>query len=401
MHKLTVATLVMLLQLLHFSPLQAQETLLTVGVPGDIPSTNSLKGNISGETISTAQIDGVLRTVAPSTFGQNFTRDRANRAFADFANFRVSLASSLTQAIPAASSRVRRVNSISISTSALNLRLAQKTNSVSGTLGKISTNISVLVNGIPIICPSANASFSINNITISGDYNFISGDISGTVVDYTIENISTSCNGFFGFLGDVFNAITGIGNSLVRTAVASAANQAVTFGNMKQLFSLADFANGLSRFRSETPLSAVANRGILIFQEMVNDAAINTPGIVLDFGVEFATGIGEQNKISVIASNAPTDARPLNGGSSIIDLIVPQSTNFPIDLYISSNGSNWRYLTSASTESVRLRSPLPSHTRVIAIGRNSFIPTLESFPGNVGIALTPVCPNGRPCNSSF
>jgi hypothetical protein len=59
--------------------LHAQETTLSVGTAGNITATNSLAGNTTSESISTAQIDSVLRVVAPGAFGQNFTRDKTNK----------------------------------------------------------------------------------------------------------------------------------------------------------------------------------------------------------------------------------------------------------------------------------------------------------------------------------
>jgi hypothetical protein len=359
---------------------QAQETTLTLGVP-EVAAANGL----SATTISTADVDLILRTRAPSLFGQNFTRDKANKAFADFANFRVDLASSLARAIPAASTKIRQVNSVSINTNNLNLKLSQKTNSVSGILGTLSADISILVSGIPVICPSANTSFSIKNIMVAGDYNFITGDVSATNVSYTVENISTSCNGFFGFLGDALNAITGLGSSSVRSAVADAANRAVAFSNMKQLFSLSDFANGLSRFRSETPLSVVANRAIMIFQEMVNDAAINTPGIVLDFKVELATSVGGLNKISILASHSPAIIDFITVENEI-QALLPANSERTDFYYKTPAGTSWIYFATASgAESIfgLFVNQFQANTKIIAVSRSAIFPGLQGFPSNV------------------
>jgi hypothetical protein len=396
---------ILVFALLPFTPLQAQETLLTVGVPGNITATNSISGNVSGETISTAQIDGVLRTVAPSAFGQNFTRDKANKAFADFANLRTRLASSLIQAVEASDSSLR-INSVVINTNALNLRLAQKTNSVSGQLGTLSARVSGRkIIGVPIICPSANFSFSVNNIKATGDYNFITGDVSNTVITYDITDINSSCNGFgfLNFIANLANDAFGIGSGLIRGAVMDGINNQLAFVNMKQLFSLSDFANGLSRFRSETPLSAVGNRAIMIFQEMVNDAAINTPGIVLDFKVAFASTATDQNKISILASNAPVDVasvvRPNTTRSVIVGL--SGATSDKIDIYYGLGSGNWTLAqtfvqSSAPRSSFRLPEGLPENSSVIAIASNGLISGLDSFPGAAGVA-----PPFRRCTADY
>jgi hypothetical protein len=145
---------------------KAQETLLTIGTAGNVTATNSPAGSVSGQTVSTAEIDSRLRNVAPGLFGQNFTRDKANNAFADFANFKNGLALSLTQAIQTAEPSIQ-ITSLTINTTTLNLRLAQQTNSVSAQLGTISASAAGRKNvGVPLFCNSATLSFSLDNIMI-------------------------------------------------------------------------------------------------------------------------------------------------------------------------------------------------------------------------------------------
>ena len=361
----------------------AQETTFTIGVPGNIAGTNSPNSVIAGQTISTAQVDSVLRTVAPSTFGQNFTRDKANKAFADFANFRTNLASSLIQAVQAQDPSVT-VNSLIINTTSINLRLEQKTNSVSGRLGTVSASVSGRKRlGIPLICTSANFSLAIDNLTVMGDYNYITGDVSNARADLVVTNVGVSCNGLLSFVGDFVIALSGI-NSTIRAAVPAVANQQLAFVNMKRLFSLADFANGLSRFRTETPISAVANRAISIFQEMVNDAAINTPGIALDFNVKPAAFPGGVNAISIYASHAPADIEFITVENEIQGVVPPNTAQ--IDLYIRpATGGTWAYYTTlfGTGESFFGLSlaQLPANYLVTAIATSSSIGGLQSFPG--------------------
>ena len=372
------------LALTSIAPLHAQETTITVGTAGNITATNSLSGNTSSESLSTAQVDGVLRVVAPGAFGQNFTRDKANRVFADFANFRTGLASSLAQTI-ARQPNIRRVNSVSINTNALNLRLSQKTNSVSGELGTIMASVSLVadVDGFgSIFCPSANVSFNVNNIKASGDYNFISGDVSNAAVVYEVTDVSAGCNGLLGFIGDAFGNPTAVARAQINSAIQSQINTQLSFVNMQRLFSLSDFANGLRYFGNETIISPLVNRAINVFRELVNDAAINTSGIVLNIGVQFASSAGTQNIISFIASHAPSDvlsyadrAVPANG----VTVSMPPNTE-RVDVYYRTTG-NWTLLGSTTTGRIVNIPERPRPVSVIAIGRNSIIPGLESFPG--------------------
>jgi hypothetical protein len=381
--------------LISIAPLHAQETTIKVGTAGNITATNSLAGNTTSESLSTAQVDSVLRIVAPGAFGQNFTRDKANKVFADFANFRTGLASSLAQTI-ANQPNIRRVNSVAINTNALNLRLSQKTNSVSGELGTIMASVSLVadVDGFgSLFCPSANVSFNVNNIKASGDYNFISGDVSNAAVVYEVTDVSAGCNGLLGFIGDAFGNPTAVARAQINSAIQSQINTQLSFVNMQRLFSLSDFANGLRYFGNETIISPLVNRAINVFRELVNDAAINTPGIVLNIGVQFASTAGTQNIISFIASHAPVNVTgvTLGRGPAIPGVISVEAPPFTerVDVYesliLDSAGSqitNWRYLGTALNGRWTATGALTGG-RYMAIGRSSLIPGLESFPGIV------------------
>jgi hypothetical protein len=396
MRRLIASIGFVLASFLPSSALQAQETTFTVGTAGNITATSSLAGNTTSESISTAQIDGVLRVVAPGAFGQNFTRDRANKVFADFANFRNGLASSLAQTI-ASQSNIRRVNSVVVNTNALNLRLSQKTNSVSGELGSIMTRVSLLadVDGFQsIFCPSVNVTFDINNIKASGDYNFISGDVSNAAVTYDLVIVSASCNGL---LGGLFNP-TSAARSQINNVIQDQINTQLTFINMQRLFSLSDFANGLRYYGNETIISPLVNRAINVFRELVNDAAINTPGIVINIGVQFASVPGSQNVVSFIASHAPVDVvsvAPILVNGVLrqnFTVAIPPNTQ-QVDLY-TSGGGNWSFIGSGTASVIQTNRVLKGND-VIAIGRNGLISGLESFPGRVLRIPEPTGDGGR------
>ena len=109
------------------------------------------------------------------------------------------------------------------------------------------------------------------------------------------------------------------------------------------------FANGLRYFGNETIISPLVNRAINVFRELVNDAFINTLGIVLNIGVQFASIARTQNIISFIASHAPSDV--LFRQMALL-FQCPQILNVSM-----STIGRW------------------------AIGRNSITSGLESFPG--------------------
>ena len=152
---------------------------------------------------------------------------------------------------------------------------------------------------------------------------------------------------------------------------------------MKRLFSLADFANGLHRFRTETPVTVIANRAISIFQEMVNDAAINTPGIVLDVGVQFASTPGGFNRINFVASHAPIDVThilPIDGATSTLIFLKGPPNTGEVDIYGVFGGQNG-YLGTTVSGSLWYPGQIAGGSEIIAVGRSSIIPGLESLPG--------------------
>jgi hypothetical protein len=63
----------------------------------------------------------------------------------------------------------------------------------------------------------------------------------------------------------------------------------------------------------------------------------------------------------------------------------PPNTEGTVDLYyiLQNDTANWRYLTSMTTDSMVITTPLPSN-QIIAIGRSSIIPGLQSLPGHKG-----------------
>lgn len=390
MRKLIAAVGFILASFLSGAGLHAQETTFTVGTAGNVTATSSDAGNISGETISTAQIDSLLRSLAPGTFGQNFTRDKANKAFTDFTNLRVGLSASLAQTI-AAQANIRRVNSVAINTPGLRLRLSQKTNSVSGELGTIMASVSLVadVDGIgSLFCPSADVSFNVNNIRASGDYNYISGDISNATVNYDVTDVSASCNGLLGFIGNAFGNPSATARNQINNAIQSQLDTQLAFINMKRLFSLADFANGLRYYGDNAILSFVANRAIGIFRELVNDAAINTPGIVLDFRVTPATVAGSNNTISILASHATVDVINVNRTiPKYVDVTIPPNTE-RVDLYYRTTG-NWTYFASGTSSRIPYTNA-GLRPEIMAIGRNGTFSGLESFPGRIGYPPDPL-----------
>jgi hypothetical protein len=135
-------------------------------------------------------------------------------------------------------------------------------------------------------------------------------------------------------------------------------------------------------------VSSLVNRAILVLREIVNDPSTNTLGINLDIGVQLGNVSGQGNKISFIASHAPVDVSRVTR-AGVISLVVPPFTERS-DIYYSNYAinDNWKYLGSTTGSSFTVAS-LPVNARVIAIGRSSLIPGLESFPGAFNNAPDP------------
>lgn len=367
------------------APAFAQETVVEVGTPGELATTNALTGTSATESLSTAQIDGVLRTVAPDRFGQNFTRDKANKVFADFARLRGSLALALRQAI-AAQPNISSVGAVNIATDALGVRLSQRTNAVFGEVGTIRADVAFVadVDGFAsLFCPSVNTSFTVDNIRASGEYNYITGAIGSVAATYDVTNVSASCNGLLGFIANAFADPSAAARGQIEAAIRSELNSQIAFANMQSLFSLADFADGLPTFRDNGPLSIVGNQAITILQELVANANINTPGIVLNIDVLFANAARPQNTIRFLASHAPVKVltyadRQVAANGVTVEM--PPNTQ-SVDIYFRTDqNANWQRIGTTSTGSL---TGIPTQGRpiwVVAVGRNGTFSGLKSFP---------------------
>jgi hypothetical protein len=368
------------------SSASAQETQLKIGAASNITSTNSLMGSTVSVVLSTSEVDAFLGAFAPAVFGNNFTRDKSNKVFADFSSLKLNLATSLKQVIPTLNPKIRSISSIIIDTPRLNLRLSQKTNSVSAELGtlKVSTNL-IYNSNFPVICPYANISLDINITKVMADYNYITGNINNSDVIYTVDNIKSSCGGILGFVGDAFNSVfLGGSRAEVKSAIKSEVDSRIAFANMKTLFSLADFAKGLKAFALNRVISSEANLAVNVLSELVDHPNISTPSIILDVGVDFSALVSNANNISMIVSHAPVDIIATSPGR--YELSVPPNTT-RTDLYYQSD-TKWVYFaTTNSNIAIFPVNARPVRSYVIAIGRNSYFPTLSSFPGRAFLPL--------------
>jgi hypothetical protein len=355
----------------------SQETNLAFGISrGAIQST---------ENISTAQIDGVLRNVAPSLFDQNFTRNKINSAFSDLDRLQVELANSLRQTI-ASQPNIRQIYSVNVNQILPDLRLSQKNNMVSGELGTLFVRISLQadVDGFQsIFCPSVNVTFDLNRIKAFGDYNYISGDISNANIAYDLSIVSASCNGI---IGGLFNP-TSQARSQINTAIQNQINGALQFANMKRLFSLSDLSNGIYRFRSETPVSFIFERSAQIIQEIVNDAAINSNGVSLRIYGSRARDQLSVNYITLLASHTAANIDNISCFNAIEGNIPSNTSKIDIYVQLPRVGARWElYESIAVGTETRFYSTLdgvPANSGVTAIATNATVNGLESFPDTV------------------
>lgn len=364
----------------------AQETTFSLGTSnGAIQST---------ETLSTSQIDGVLRIAAPSVFGQNFTRDRSNKLFADLASLRIGLAQSISSAI-ASESTVRQVYSVNVNPIIPTLKLSQNNGTVSGELAQFFVQASIKASGQGIFCPSADVKFNIDNIKAFGEYNVISGDVNNTSISYNITNVSASCNGIFGFIGNLF--ATGVARDRINSAVASQVNQIVQFANMQRLFSLKDFAASFSRFGQETSISPFTSRVFRVVEEIISNPAINTPGVSLKLIALPSVNNFANHSVILLASHAPALIDSISCFNEIEGNIPPNTSEINIYVMLPRAGATWTlYQTIPAGLNNRFYTAvegLPANTGVTAIAKNATIGALESFPEKVVSTSNPALCN--------
>jgi hypothetical protein len=358
------------------SPTLAQETTLTIGKAGDITTTNGTNGRTQGLIISTATIDPVLNAVDPGRFGPGYTRGKANALIADVARFEQQIGAAVANTL-VASGAVDRVNQAIVTANPVVVKLFQTSTGVGVTLSDFSIDVVAEKDYFPLVCAPARGRAVIDRIKLTGEYNLFTGAIGLTNLDYRIIRVSSGCNGLLGFLGDQLAFMLGInGNREIRDAINNAANDALQMGTLARAFALGDLFSSLRTFANSTSQPDFFNRAIDVGEDLVLNANLNTPSIVLDFSLLRSAS----NSARILASHAPVNVLPIDHpGDGPILLDVPPNTA-RTDLYYSVDNSNWTYL-GTTTSNVFNGTRRLWGARVIAIGHNAVLSGLESYPG--------------------
>jgi hypothetical protein len=358
----------------------AQETVVSIGKAGEIHRTFTDVGFSQATYLSTSQIDPVLSLIDPSRFGQSYTRDQANELFGRIRAYEIRLGELLASAI-LATGQVDSVNYANVSANPIRLRFFQTSTGIGVNLSRFAVAVSVEKRiGVPLFCESVEGRTTLDNIRLTGDYNFFSGDVGVTDVQFDIRGSSGGCTGALSFFTNFFIELFFDVRAEIARAIRAAADEQLRFANVATVFSAGDLITALRRFADNSPLPLYANQAIDLAQEVILNANLNTPGIILEILVSRSTSASVSNHISLRLSHAPVDVLPIDhAGRGPIDLVVPPNTA-RADIYYSVDRANWTYLGTTTTNQFVHTQNLWG-ARVIAIGHNAVIPGLESYPG--------------------
>jgi hypothetical protein len=363
----------------HFSVniIWAQETTLSLGISGDAPDSAPKL-----QALSTNDIDPYLSQLPGQPFGPAYTRDRANVAFASFNELKQRLANVLSAQI-AANPSVKSVESVNLKANPLRLRVSQQETKLLTSLKEISADVQLVAKGVPVICASARARFTVT-LSVGGTYDVYSGNIEGSNIQYKITNKSIDCSGLLGFLGEITDSIFGVSNDRLDDAIRAAVNSAAAAANMQKYFSVKGIINGLQNSTANPVLTNLGSQGIHIASQILSNPNLRSLGFVLDFEI-FS---GSENTISFIGSAKPVDVMEIEYGLKNMTVLIEKNSYVAsTDIYYRSNpGSSWAKVASTTSDTVVVR-PVPLGSELVAIARSNLIPGLSSLRG-AGLKVT-------------
>jgi hypothetical protein len=382
-----------LLALFAIRPASAQETTLRVGVLGTAPPM-LLQGvafddlPLNTHDLSTATIDSALNTYLPTQFAPHYTRDKANGVFAKVESMRLQLNSQLAAAITTSGNGKLTVNSVSVNANPLEASFAQTPTGIGVDLTGMSVGVAVTYQvGIPLLCSSANGSFTVGNIDVGGDYDLPTGTLQSPRINYALQNVRVDCNGLLsGFTNFVIQTFfPNLATDLLSQGLQSAVNSQLGALQMREIFSVQDFLQGLRNASNIGILNDIANKAITSAQEVVANPSAIYRALKLTVRVSYGPS---GNEIRFIASNAaPTDVGTISYSyiSDYISIVTPQGTA-GADLYEQDPGGlYWFYIgTIDANQPFLTTSAFAVGTQIAAVGYNSWIPDLRSPPGAVG-----------------
>lgn len=362
----------------------AQETTLRVGFRGADPNNP-----LDTFNISTATVDSYLNTFLPSQFTAHYTRDKANAVFAHLESMRVQLTTDLVGIVNTIS-RVS-VHSITVQTNSLEASLAQTATGIRLAVTGLSIDASIRYDvNIPVLCDSADGSFTIGGISVGGDYDLPTGALVNPRVDFSLQNVHAHCNGLLsGLVNTLVDAFRpGYARDRINGALQSGLNGQLGAFDMRQIFSVHDFLEGLRNASNLGILNAAANRVIDAGEQIIDNPSTLNRGVKLTVGVSYGSA---GNEVRFVVSNAvPTDVVAIQYTyTNIVDVCVssPGTTSY-VDLFEREPGNPYWFSMGtwpASQPCIELSGPFSVGTTFAAVGRNAWISEAHAEFGNTEV----------------
>jgi len=376
--------------LLTSVPARSQETTLRVGFLG-----SNLNYPLNTYDISTATIDSYLSTYLPSQFAPNYTRNKANTVFASIESMRAQLNTQLVAVVNSISNV--SVRGITINANSLEASFGQTPTGFSVAIRGISVDVAVRYNvGLPLICDSADGSFRLDNISVGGDYDLPTGTLVNPRASASAQNVHVSCNGLLSDFTNVLIQAFAVGyvRDLLNSELQSAVSSQLHAYDMRQIFSVHDFLEGLRNVSNLGVLNSIANHAIDAAEQVVSNPSSLYRAVELTVGVNYGPS---GNEVRFIVSNAePTNVVGIQYGlyDTLISFAAPTGTSY-VDLYQRySVDPTWYWMGTypASQGSVDFVGGFPLNTVIAAVGQNEWISEAHSEIGVV--QLTTYSPTG-------
>ena len=360
----------------------AQETTVQVGRVGIGPADPPL---VSGT--STAQVDPYLYLVNPSLFGAHYTRDIANGVFADIDAVGTRIMAGLDPILEA-EPEITSAN-LTVLSNPLYLDLWQTYSGVRVEVWGLSAVASVnYYASFGELCGNAHGTFRFNNIRLSSEYSIATGQLQNSNVTFSLGNITVSCSGIFGFIGEYLanNIFMGAARTLIENELRAAIRDEMHLVNSQTIFSAHNFLEGLRVGGPGTTLGAIANQLITSAQGVVANPGGLNQSVRLSMTASRAPS---GNVLSFIVSNAShssIESLDYVGGNTIVSLAVGENIGRTDVFYRYPAGSGpWYPLGSTTTSVLVAPGNYPIGTEIGSIGVNSHNTSLRSYMGVTGI----------------
>lgn len=344
------------------------EVTLRLATPGD-PLSNPTEDI----EITASAIDAAV--------GTNFFSTQANAVVADLAVLRADLEVAARNQI-LSDPRTISVLALTVATDPISVRLTQAIGAIGLSVAGIHLNFTEKATvpfPLNILCPTITFTAEVD-FTGAGTFNHITGVLDNIDIGDDINVTGASCSGVIGFVINFLDEIFGVVNGLVENKIESNLRVLLDFDTIQTMFSLTNLTQDLVQ---AIPPGPVKDKVLVLVDQFLFLLSQNR-GLQLDISLDpdFYGPTGPL--LSLTASHQmPSLAVENTNDTTLITVDSPGAARH--DIY-------WSGGFIASTTNGFLAIPiLPETTQILAVGVNSLIPGLKSFPATDLVPANPGC----------